>query len=268
MPIVVAANGETEAVVAYPREFHWGAVIAGAISAAAVTFFLLTLGSGVGLALTSPASPGTSTTFLTLGAIYFLASEVFGFAVGGYLVGRLIGPEAENTEEEEFLAAAHGFAMWSLAVIAGLLLLWFSSLVAGSAATATASRPNSTSYYTDAMFRPAPYSPGVAADKAEANGILLSNAGKTGNLSADDNARLAGMVSRDAGMPAPAAQMRVNQVLEQMRQDADTARKAVSAISLWTAFALLFGAVVAVAAAISSRWQDDRVTFSFVPRRR
>ncbi len=266
--VVVPAKRETASILAYPREFHWGAVIAGAISAAAVSFFLITLGAGVGLALTSPVNTGSNTTFLTLGAIYFLASQVFGFAVGGYLVGRLIGPEPENTEEEEFRAAAHGFAMWSLGVIAGLLLVWFSSLVAGSAITATSNRPNSSSYYTDAMFRPAQYSPGVAADKAEANDILASNAAKAGNISADDNSRLAGMVSHDAGMAPPAAQMRVNQVVMQMRQDADSARKAASAISLWTAFALLFGAVVSVAAAISSRWMDDRVTFSFAPRRR
>jgi hypothetical protein len=36
---------------------------------------------------------------------------------------------------------------------------------------------------------------------------------------------------------------------------------------VWTAFALLFGAVVAVAAAISARWMDDRITFSLAPRR-
>lgn len=268
MATVVPAIRETAGILAYPGEFHWGAVIAGAISAAAVSFFLLTLGSGIGLALASPVDVGGNTSFLTLGAIYFLASQAFGFAVGGYLVGRLIGPEIENTEEEEFRAAAHGFAMWSLGVTAGLLLVWFSSLVAGSAIAGTATRPNASGYYTDVMFRPAPYSPAIAADKAEANGILVSNAGRAGHLSADDSSRLAEMVAHDAGMPVAAAQMRINQVVVQMRQDTDSARKAASAISLWTAFALLFGAMVAVAAAISSRWLDDRVTFSFAPRRR
>ena len=265
--MATVAKRETAAILALPREFHWGAVIAGSISAAAVSFFLLTLGSGIGLALASPVNTGTNNSILTLGAIYFLASQAFGFAVGGYLVGRLIGPEAENTEEEEFRAAAHGIAMWSLGVIAGLLVVWFSSLVGGSAIAVTESRANSSSYYADAMFRPAAYSPAVAADKAEANNILASNSAKAGNLSTDDNSRLAEMVSHDAGIPMSAAQMRVNQVLAQMRQDADTARKAASAISLWTAFALLFGALVSVAAAISSRWLDDRVTFSFAPRR-
>jgi hypothetical protein len=30
---------------------------------------------------------------------------------------------------------------------------------------------------------------------------------------------------------------------------------------------LLFGAIVAVASAISARWMDDRITFSLAPRR-
>lgn len=268
MAAAVLVNKETASILAHPPQFHWGAVIAGAISAAAVSLFLLTLGSGIGLALASPMNTGADTTVLTFGAIYFFAAQAFGFAVGGYLVGRLMGPEVENTEEEEFRAAAHGFTMWALGVITGLLLVWFSSLVAGSSIAGTETRPNSSSYYTDVMFRPAPNSPAVAADKAEANGILLSNAVKAGNISADDGSRLAQMVSQDAGMPPPAAQTRVNQVLAQMRRDADSARKAASAISLWTAFALLFGAIVSVAAAISSRWLDDRVMFSFAPRRR
>jgi hypothetical protein len=35
---------------------------------------------------------------------------------------------------------------------------------------------------------------------------------------------------------------------------------------LWIALALLFGAVVAVAAAISARWEDDKINFSMARR--
>ena len=64
-----------------------------------------------------------------------------------------------------------------------------------------------------------------------------------------------------------AATNRVTDVEVQMRQQADETRKTASIVSLWTAFALLFGAVVAVAAAISSRWMDDKISFSMAPRR-
>ncbi len=253
-------------LVAEEHHFNWGAAIAGAIAATATGFFLLTLGSGVGLAL---ASPQHSTAFLTLGAIYFFAAQAFGFTVGGYLVGRLIGPEVEATREEEFRAAAHGFVMWALTIVASLLLVGLSSVVAGStlyssSAARTASAP--AGYWEDMLFRPATNSPTVMADKAEAGRILAMDIAAAGTNDNDSNA-IARLVAADSGISMPAALDRVSNVESQMRQMADTARKAASIMSLWTAFALLFGAIVAVAAAISSRWMDDKISFSLAPRR-
>jgi hypothetical protein len=251
------------------NRFSWGITIAGAVAATATSFFLLTLGSGVGLAFMSmPVTARAATGFLTLGAIYFLASQAFGFAVGGYLVGRLIGPQAENSKEEEFRAAAHGFAMWAVAVVASLLIVAASSTLAGSAIAAGAASRNdmtaSQSYWVDDMFRPALYSPQLAADKAEAARILAM-AGAT-PLSESDSARIAHLVSQDAGISMQAGMNRVMKSQADMRVAADNARKAASILSLWTAFALLFGAIVSVAAAISARWMDDRITFSLAPR--
>ena len=82
------------------RNFSWGLAFAGAVTATAVTFFLLTLGSGFGLMLVHPATT-SAPTFLTGGAIYFLIAQTFGFAVGGHLVGRLLGPIVDATREEE-----------------------------------------------------------------------------------------------------------------------------------------------------------------------
>lgn len=254
-------------LVADEHHFNWGAAVAGAIAATATGFFLLTLGSGVGLAL---ASPQHSTAFLTLGAIYFFAAQAFGFTVGGYLVGRLIGPEVETTREEEFRAAAHGFVMWALTIVASLLLVGLSSVVAGStlyssSAARTAAAP--AGYWEDMLFRPASNSPTVMADKAEAGRILTMDIAAAGGANDSDTNAIARLVAADSGISMPAALDRVSDVESQMRQQADTARKAASIVSLWTAFALLFGAIVAVAAAISSRWMDDKISFSLAPRR-
>ncbi len=267
MNTTTVLSDDTAVVVAEERHFNWGAAVAGAVAATATGFFLLTLGSGVGLAL---ASPQHSTAFLTLGAIYFFAAQAFGFTVGGYLVGRLIGPEVETAKEEEFRAAAHGFVMWALTIVASLLLVGLSSVVAGSTLYAgSASRAAATpaGYWEDALFRPASNSPSVMADKAEAGRILAMDSAAADGANDADSSAIARLVAADAGMPLSAAMSRVTDVQIRMRQEADAARKAASIVSLWTAFALLFGAIVAVAAAISSRWMDDKISFSLAPRR-
>ena len=261
---------DTTAVVAEEgHRLRWGVIIAGAVAAIATSFFLLTLGSGVGLALVSPAHSKSAGTFLTLGAIYFLAAQAFGFAVGGYLVGRLIGPEVENTAEEEFRAAAHGFVMWAIAVVASLFLLGFAgaatgTAVAGVMANNSSGDENASGYWTDTMFRPALNTPQVAADKEEAGRILAAAGAATNDA---DTTRLARLVSQDAGVSMSAAMARVSDTEAQMRKKADDARKIAAVVALWTAFALLFGAVVAVAASISARWMDDKISFSLAPRR-
>jgi hypothetical protein len=265
----VVTEDATTIVADEQARFNWGAVIAGAIAATATTFFLGMLGAGVGLGfMTIPPSASRATTFLTLGAIYFLAAQAFGFTVGGYLVGRLIGPEVENSKEEEFRAAAHGFAMWALAVVASILLVLASSLLTGSAILAgTASRDTnheSTGYWADMLFRPAPNTGQVLADKAEATRIMAMDIATNENQS--DDARLARLVSQDAGLSPQAAADRVSAVKTQQRKALNDARRAASIASLWAAFAMLFGAAVSVAAAIAARWMDDRITFSFAPR--
>jgi hypothetical protein len=65
----------------------------------------------------------------------------------------------------------------------------------------------------------------------------------------------------------PTSVSRASDAEARMAQAADDARKAAAIAALWTAFSLLFGAVVAVAAAISARWAGDRINFSMKPRR-
>jgi hypothetical protein len=266
----ILTEDSTTIVAEDSSRFSWGITIVGAVAATATSFFLITLGTGVGLGMAKiPTTSADTTTFLTLGAIWFFASQAFGFAVGGYLVGRLIGPQAENSKEEEFRASAHGFVMWAIAVVASLLLAAASTTLAGSAiAGGAASRGDgaaSQSYWVDDMFRPAPYSAQVAADKAESARILTMTGAMP--LNDSDAARIAHLISQDAGISMQAGLNRVNATQADLRTAADKARKAASILSLWTALALLFGAIISVAAAISARWMDDRISFGFAPRR-
>lgn len=295
--------------------FEWAPVLAGATIATAIIFFLITVGAGLGLSLSSARNP-TATglkTFFTLGAAYFLAAQAFGAAIGGYVTGRMLSAAPES-EEEHFRADAHGLAVWALAVVFGLSLLAFAAgpgLAAG-AASRTAAPP--TSYWADKLFRPAtspqaslggrqfaqaeapsgndammqeqqpeqpPISPsGVSPEttmtmvasvpqpatrsyadiKAEAARLLTAQAVQA-TANAADRAELVRLVALGNGMSASAASSRVDTVIGDMRtrteQAADAARKAASYLSIWTALALLFSAVVCVAATVAARWNND-----------
>lgn len=103
-----------------PSAVAWGAVIAGAIGAAALSLVLLLLGTGLGLAVISPwASRGISdeaagvSTILWVTVVQLLAS-----GLGGYLAGRLRTRwTSVHTDEVFFRDTAHGFLAWSVATL-------------------------------------------------------------------------------------------------------------------------------------------------------
>src|SRR5438105_2573391 len=69
----------------------WGAVIAGAFVAAAVSLILFTLGSGLGLLAARPwPGAGASTKAFAVGAgVWLVVVQWLAAAAGGYLTGRL-----------------------------------------------------------------------------------------------------------------------------------------------------------------------------------
>lgn len=366
----------------FAHRFSWSAAFAGAFLATAVTFLLLALGAGFGLVLT-PTQHVATPTFLSLGALYFLVAQAFGFAAGGHLAGRLIGPALETTKEEEFRSAAHGLVVWALAVVATATLITVGSLAAGGSAVSVAATSNKfgaqsstmtndyVAYWVDMLFRPGP-SPSQAsldwtqyaqansgnatdaspettnpppatqsapspdmpeanapagadlpsspnatapsassssvtigsgsssstpapttrmapqdtmippaptgftppaslnADKAEVTRIINVGMMNDARLNQYDKDRIAALIAQDTGMALQGAQRRVDNAETRMHNDtvqaADTARKIASYASLWIAASLLFGAIVAAAAAMSARWKDDAITFGWQRR--
>lgn len=157
-----------EEIAERPRT-SWASIFIGAVVAVSTTLFLLLLGSGIGLALGIHLRSDQGVHFLTLGAIYFVAAQAFGLALGGHLTGRLIGPAIETSSEEEFRAGAHGLAMWALAVLATAALVILSGVVAQNAAMnirtvygapgdvpTEQALPAATGYWVDVLFRPSP----------------------------------------------------------------------------------------------------------------
>lgn len=255
--------------------FSWGIAIAGGVVATAVTFILLTLGAGFGLLLTGHAAhPGTSPAFLAGGGIYFFVVQAFGFAVGGHLAGRLLGPLIETQREEDIRAGAHGFVSWAVAILVTLLVMAFAGMTAattGAATTAIYGASTSdhllspTPYLVDKLFRPEGprrmFPSDVyadAAERAEATRLLEASVVNDQPLNPDDRERLIQLVSDRTGLSPQAAADRVDNFQNSVRHDAHATRRAASYASLWIAFSLIFGAIVAMASAVFARIEDDK----------
>jgi len=259
--------------------FSWSLAIAGGVAATAVTFFLLMLGSGFGLLLVNPVthSGPSLPAFLTGGAIYFFIAQAFGFAVGGHLSGRLLGPVVETQMQEDFRAGAHGLVAWAVTILATLAVIALAGLTAANTGATTAALYGSTmphatngapvAYLVDNLFRPhdsaALFRSNVDAEaRAEAGRILEAGLARGIQMTPDDRVRLIGLPSAEAGISRSEAAARVDRmqadVQAKARHDTDIARKAASYASLWIAFSLLFGAIVAVVSAIFARNEDDR----------
>jgi hypothetical protein len=97
--------------------FVWSVVIAGALAAWAVSFIFISLGTGIGLAVSSPfASAPGSTPMAIGGAIWLIFAVTCGYATGGYLAGRLRIRDHIPGPETMFRDAAHGFMAWVVGV--------------------------------------------------------------------------------------------------------------------------------------------------------
>jgi len=148
--------------------FSWGLALAGGVTATAVTFFLLTLGSGFGLMLIDPLNDDgpSAPTMFNLGAAYFFAAQAFGFAAGGYLAGRLLGPLIESQRQEDSRAAAHGLVAWAVTILATLTMAaivgmttlstggMMAALYGAKEKDASSQNGAPTAYLVDVLFRP------------------------------------------------------------------------------------------------------------------
>ncbi|MBD8695828.1 hypothetical protein [Stenotrophomonas sp. CFBP 13718] len=197
----VATVVSTPAIVAPTHEsaVSWGAILAGAIGAAALSLILLILGVGLGLSSVSPWSfDGVSKeTFGWTSVAWLTFTAIAASALGGYLAGRLRTKWAGlHGDETYFRDTAHGFVSWAVATLltAALLtsaiggILGAGAKVAGATAGAAAStvgvaaagagsaamgtQEGDLDYWVDSLFRnastdpaapppPAPLAPGA-----------------------------------------------------------------------------------------------------------
>ena len=183
--------GDSVAVVGSPSAgwagggISWSAVIAGAITAIAISFIIISLGSGIGMALVSPysySSPSV-TTMTIIGALWLVFAQAVGFAVGGYVAARARRvPTPMHTDEVRFRDGANGLVVWAIGVFVTAIVLVaavdkaanvaggtaIGTLAVGTAGTAATAQGPSVNYFTDTLLRGNPQN--AAAGGASASG--------------------------------------------------------------------------------------------------
>ncbi len=249
----------------------WGAVIAGAFAASALSLALLALGTGIGLSAVSPwVNASVSASAIGWTAIGWLVlMQLIASSAGGYLAGRLRTKWVNvHTDEVYFRDTAHGFLAWAvgLVITAAFLTLAATAMIGGAAAV-TASGPaqsrdgvGTNGYLVDTLLRPS--APSAEKDSASARGefgLIFSNSLREGNMAAADRAYLVQVVAARTGVSQSDAEKRVNDAYNQARQAADAVRKEVAHSMYWTFLALLIGAFCASFAATIGGRERDRV---------
>jgi hypothetical protein len=233
----------------------WGAIIAGAAAAAALSIVLYLLGSGLGFSAMSPYEDNSAVA-MGIGAILWLSfTQLAASALGGYLAGRLRVKWASlHTDEVYFRDTAHGMLAWAVSTLVaaaffgGMLSKMVgtaadagagvakTAMMSGAAAAGAASDEggnggsNPLDYFSDMLMRSnVPAAQGaVAAAKdpalrQEAVRILATSI-KNGSMAADDRAYLVRRVAEQTGMDPAAAQQRVDDVYNRGKAAADKAK--------------------------------------------
>jgi hypothetical protein len=146
----------------------WGAVIAGAVLAAAISFVLLTFGAAIGLSATSPwqDSGASAKTIASLAIFWTMAQQIGSLMIGGYVAGRMRARWSGTAQDEvEFRDGLHGGLVWAVGVVISALLFFSAagavaktgvdaaSRTAGAVAPSTAA-PDPVAYQLDVLMRP------------------------------------------------------------------------------------------------------------------
>jgi hypothetical protein len=276
------------------RFIEWGAVIAGAVMAAALSFVFLSFGTAIGLTTVSPwPNSGVSgKTAASLAVFWTLAQQIGAFMIGGYIAGRMRARWAEaNADETEFRDGLHGALVWAVGIIIGAMLLFAAAgavartgaQALASASTAAASNADTVAYYADAMMRPAArpatgqgtqgaatparVEPLSQETRAEV-GRVVARSIAAGSLADSDRSYLASLVAQRTGVPQADAERQVNQTITEAinatREAADKARRAAVLGGLVTAVALLVSLAAAWwAAQKGGNHRDQRIPARF-----
>lgn len=241
-----------------PWTLQWTPIVAGALTATALSSILLTFAAtvGLGVASSAPTWRDASWALWLLSGIYLILQALISFGCGGYVAGRTQAPvDAIHSEEIERRDGFHGIVAWALSIVLGALLAAFIGMAASRpsslATPPSATEPAVLSYEIDQLFRAGrarPANVDLAPARAEAGRILLTSSSHTG-VTAEDRAYLTQMVSGATGLAGADAERRVDNVISDSKKAIGRVRASTVILAFSIATALLLAAAAAWAGA-------------------
>lgn len=237
---------------------QWSSVIAGAATAAGISFTLLAFGAGIGLSVvsTAPTWRDSSAILWVLSGLFLVLVALAAFGFGGYIAGRMRSAyRAPTVPESEFRDGIHGLVTWGLAI----LLTAFIGLAGASTLTpmmvpgsgthgpsVSTTGENILASELDDLFRStrAVSDANISYQRSEAARILLKTSGNSG-VSFEERNYLAGLVQNRTGLPIESAAVRVERVIAASAQELRRARVVAVLQAFMIAAGLLVGAAVA-----------------------
>ncbi len=243
---------------------HWGAILGGAVAAAALTLILIPLGSALGFSSFSvfTATANSAIVFTAGWAIWLIITQWASSFIGGYIAGRLRVKWADTHSDEVFFRdTAHGLLAWATATLFTFSLIAIVAFSGANAGTQVVSSDDRVDYYADALYRGATT---PSTDAASETARIVASDLVNGGVGPEDKAYLVHQVQTRTGVSQPEAEARVNTMIagvtdatHKAEQAAEVARKA--AVGFFTALfiSLLVGAFIScVSAALGGRLRD------------
>ena len=244
----------------------WPSIFGGVAAAVALTFVLLSLGSGFGWASLSAAGGerASGSHFKYMVAIWLVLTQWISSALGGYLTGRLRTRwNGVHTHEVFFRDTAHGFLVWAVATIL------YTAIVAFAASSGAQHGPNPgddmrngiaispESESIDSLFRANGSGPTIDRDtRIEADHIIWKGA-RAGSLSSADESYLAQLINTRTGASTEDATKDIDTTVAALHQSIVNSGKAAATLSLFTCLSMLIGAFIAcVGAALGGLERD------------
>jgi hypothetical protein len=248
----------------------WGAVLAGVVIALVTQLILNLVGIAVGAATFDPASSTnpSATTFSVGAGIWWTVSGIIAALAGGYAAGRLAG------QPKEASGAWHGLTAWAVATLVIFALLTttlgaiaggalrFAGSMAGDVAQTLGATAQTVTQAADPLaslertVRDASGGNDPAALRDAAVSAVRAAVTADPAQAQDARERAAQALAKAQGVPPDEARAQIARYEQQFRQAVDeakqqataaaqTATTAVSRGALFSAIALLLGAIAA-----------------------